>query len=71
MEVLILTIFASAALVAAALLFFAWNVRSGSHEHADRLALLPLQQERRQRHAATHGSQSPSATPPDREEAAS
>ena len=48
MEILILTLFVSAALVAAALLFFAWNVRAGSHQHAELLALLPLQRERRE-----------------------
>lgn len=42
MEVLILTVFASVVLGLAAVLFFAWNVRSGSHEHTEHLALLPL-----------------------------
>jgi nitrogen fixation-related uncharacterized protein len=45
MEVLILTVFASVALVASAVLFFAWNLRQHSHEHIDRLALLPLSDE--------------------------
>ena len=43
MEVLILTVFVSLALVAGELVFFAWNVRHGSHEHSDRLSLLPLE----------------------------
>jgi nitrogen fixation-related uncharacterized protein len=42
MEVLILTVFASLMLVAAALSFFAWTLRQRSHEHIDRLTLLPL-----------------------------
>jgi hypothetical protein len=42
MEVLILTVFASVMLVAAAVAFFAWNLRERSHEHIDRLTLLPL-----------------------------
>jgi hypothetical protein len=41
-EVLMLTVFASGALVVAAIVFFAWNVNQGSHEHADRLSLMPL-----------------------------
>lgn len=43
MEVLILLIFVSSVLVTGAVAFFAWNVRQGTHEHADRLALLPLE----------------------------
>ena len=42
MEVLILTVFVSIVLVVGELIFFAWNVRHGSHEHSDRLSLLPL-----------------------------
>ena len=45
MEVLILTIFVSIALVAGELLFFAWNVRNGSHDHVERLTLLPLERD--------------------------
>ncbi|MFW5876008.1 MAG: cbb3-type cytochrome oxidase assembly protein CcoS [Myxococcota bacterium] len=44
MEVLILLIFVSSVLVTGAVAFFAWNVRQGTHEHADRLALLPLEE---------------------------
>ena len=43
MDVLIVTLFASLLLVVGALLFFAWNVAQRSHEHVDRLAVLPLQ----------------------------
>jgi cbb3-type cytochrome oxidase maturation protein len=46
MEVLILTVFVSLTLVAGELIFFAWNVRHGSHDHSDRLSLLPLEDER-------------------------
>jgi cbb3-type cytochrome oxidase maturation protein len=45
MEVLILTVFASLVLAVAALVFFAWNMHQHSHEHIDRLALLPLADE--------------------------
>jgi cbb3-type cytochrome oxidase maturation protein len=43
MEVLVLTIWVSIGLVAGELLFFAWNVRNGSHDHVERLTLLPLE----------------------------
>lgn len=46
MEVLILTVFVSVVLVAGELIFFAWNIRHGSHEHTDRLSLLPLEEDR-------------------------
>ena len=42
MDVLILTAFVSLILVISGILFFAWNVRQGTHEHSDRLVLLPL-----------------------------
>ena len=42
MEVLILLIFVSSILVLCGLLFFVWSIRTGHHEHADRLALAPL-----------------------------
>lgn len=45
MDVLILTAFVSLVLVVAALLFFAWNLRQGTHDHNDRLVLLPLADE--------------------------
>jgi hypothetical protein len=45
MEVLSLTVFASLMLVAAALVFFGWNLRQRSHEHVDRLTLLPLEED--------------------------
>lgn len=43
MEILILTLFVSLVLAGAGVGFFVWSVRQGAHEHADRLALLPLQ----------------------------
>lgn len=43
MDVLILTAFVSLVLVVASLAFFAWNVRQRSHEYAEQLSLLPLQ----------------------------
>lgn len=45
MDVLILTIFVSLALAALGVGFFVWTVRAGTGEHADRLALLPLEQD--------------------------
>jgi hypothetical protein len=53
-EVLILTIFVSIALVAGELLFFAWNVHHGNHDHVERLTLLPLE---RDHDPATHEKQ--------------
>jgi len=48
MEILILTVFVSLTLVAAGLTFFAWNVHHGTHDHSDRLSLLPLEDDARQ-----------------------
>lgn len=45
MDVLIVTLFASLLFVLGAVVFFAWNVAQRSHEHIDRLAILPLQGE--------------------------
>lgn len=42
MEVVTLLMYVGAVWVVAAILFFAWNLFGGSFEHADRLALLPL-----------------------------
>lgn len=42
MEVVTLLMYVGAVWVLAAILFFAWNLFGGSFEHADRLALLPL-----------------------------
>lgn len=42
MEVVILLLFVGAVLVASAVGFFIWSVRTDHHEHADRLAMLPL-----------------------------
>jgi len=55
MEVLILTVFVSALLVAGELVFFAWNVKQESHDHTDHLSLLPLEHER----VTTHSSAAP------------
>ena len=46
MEILILLIFICVLLVGAAVAFFAWTVRQGTFDHADRLALLPLDDEK-------------------------
>ena len=46
MEILILLIFVCVILVGVAVGFFAWTVRQGTFDHADRLALLPLDDEK-------------------------
>lgn len=43
MEVVTLLLFIGAVWVFAAVAFFAWNLRSAEHEHADRMAILPLE----------------------------
>jgi cbb3-type cytochrome oxidase maturation protein len=43
MEVLILLVFISVVLATGGVGFFVWNVRQQAHQHTDRLALLPLQ----------------------------
>ena len=45
MEILILLIFVCVLLVGLAIAFFAWTVREGTFDQADRLALLPLDDE--------------------------
>jgi cbb3-type cytochrome oxidase maturation protein len=45
MEILILLIFVCVVLVGVAVAFFAWTVRQGTFDQADRLALLPLDDE--------------------------
>jgi hypothetical protein len=42
-EVVALLIFVGALWVLSAIGFFAWNLLAKNHEHADRLALLPLE----------------------------
>jgi nitrogen fixation-related uncharacterized protein len=42
MDVVILLVFVGVVLVTAAVGFYVWTVRQGSFDHADRLALLPL-----------------------------
>jgi hypothetical protein len=42
MDVIILLLFVSLVFVLLAIGFFAWILREHSHEHADRLPLLPL-----------------------------
>jgi hypothetical protein len=45
MDVLILTLFVSLMLVAAAVLFLVLRVRGGDFEQGDRLSLLPLEED--------------------------
>jgi cbb3-type cytochrome oxidase maturation protein len=49
-DVLILLVFVSLILAGSAVGFFAWNLRSRNHEHADRLALMPLEDHERAPH---------------------
>ena len=46
MEILILLIFVCVVLVGAAVAAFVWTVRQGTFDQADRLALLPLDDEK-------------------------
>lgn len=43
MEVVTLLLFVGLIWLATAIALFTWNLRSAHHEHADRLAVLPLQ----------------------------
>jgi hypothetical protein len=43
MEVVTLLLYVGAVWVAGAIALFVWNVASHGHEHADRLAVLPLE----------------------------
>jgi hypothetical protein len=42
-NVLVLQVFVSLMLVVGALVLFAWSVKHADHEHADRLSLLPIE----------------------------
>lgn len=46
MAVLILQVFVSLVLVAGSLLLFVYSMKNRDHEHADRLSLLPLSEEK-------------------------
>ena len=45
MDVIPILVLVSLTLVALALLLFVYSVKQGDHEHADRLALLPLEED--------------------------
>jgi cbb3-type cytochrome oxidase maturation protein len=49
MNVIPILVICSLFLVACAVALFAWSVRLGDHEHTDRLALLPLDEDVEQR----------------------
>jgi hypothetical protein len=51
LEVLILQVFVSLVLVAGSLIAFVYSVRRRDHEHADRLALFPIEEETSQEHS--------------------
>jgi hypothetical protein len=52
-EVVTLLLFVGAAWVAGAVGLFAWTVLGGGHEHTDRLAILPLEDNWKDPRAAT------------------
>ena len=52
MEVVTLLLFVGAAWVAGAIGLFAWTVLSAGHEHTERLAILPLEDNWQDPHAA-------------------
>ena len=43
MDALILTLFVSLVLAGAGIGLFIWSVKEGTHEHTERLALLPIE----------------------------
>ena len=45
MEVIVLQVFVSLFLVVGSLILFGFSCRQGDYDHADRLALLPLEDE--------------------------
>lgn len=45
MEVLTLLIFLSLVLVTMAVVFYVWIISQHTHEHSDRMALLPLEED--------------------------
>ena len=42
-EILIMQVFVSLLLVTGGVLLFAWSIKQADHEHADRLALFPIE----------------------------
>jgi hypothetical protein len=63
MEILIVQIFVSLLLVAGAIVLFAYSVKQGDPEHADRLSILPLDDEPQpQRETPWNSDESPTTT---------
>jgi hypothetical protein len=60
MDVLILQVFVSFVLVASSLILFAFSAKQREHAHADRLALLPIEDE----HTVPHEGTPSNAAPP-------
>lgn len=54
MNVLVLPLFVTLLLVAGALVLFAYSVKQGDHEHADRLSLIPLEDDVARQGGASH-----------------
>lgn len=63
MNVIILQVFVGLILAAGALILFAYSVRSGDHEHAERLSLLPIAEDDKNAQPINHAQsvRSPSA----------
>ena len=55
MDALIVTLFVSLVLAAAGVGFLVWSVARGTHDHDERLALLPLEDDDVVRHEADRG----------------
>ncbi|MCS6856671.1 MAG: cbb3-type cytochrome oxidase assembly protein CcoS [Sandaracinaceae bacterium] len=49
MSVLILTIFVSIVLAAFGMVLFAWSTRIGTFDHLDRLSILPLEDDNKEK----------------------
>ncbi|MBN8614171.1 MAG: cbb3-type cytochrome oxidase assembly protein CcoS [Deltaproteobacteria bacterium] len=60
MEVLLLTVFVSLVLAGLGVGLFVWTVRSKTFEHADRLAILPLELAEQETESAVPGIESSS-----------
>lgn len=64
MNVVVLQVFVSLTLVASSILLFLHSVKQAEHEHADRLALLPMEEDRAPRGSDEAGSRTNSETGP-------
>jgi hypothetical protein len=63
-DIIVLQVFVSLMLVVGSVILFAWTVRKRTFEHADRLALLPIEQETTQPSSVRPGPGPRSSTRP-------